>query len=158
MAALFDANQRIKIVPAPAPPSIPVTVAPGMSAAPNVTEMLMLHILQQAQTQSALLHSQQFTLPATSIQNPLLEANTQPAPLLPGLSAPPSPTKHYQRVSLDEFFIFYEIEEVDRDRLAKIDFRPGDAISKLPEAEWRGVGGFSTLAWERMLNISCHFS
>lgn len=120
--------------------------------------MLMLHMLQQVQAQSAFHHPHPLI--------PHAPAAAAPLPLPPFIagdqgpvkSAPPSPSKWHRRVSLDEFYLFYDIEDVDRDRLAKIDFRPGDAIAKLPEAEWRGVGGFSTLAWERMLDISQRFN
>ena len=73
------------------------------------------------------------------------------------LSAPSSPSKH-RRVSLDEFFEFYDIKQVDCEHLSKLDYHPGDAISKLPEAEWHEGAGFLTLAWDQMININRHFS
>ncbi|KAF8228251.1 hypothetical protein L208DRAFT_1292573, partial [Tricholoma matsutake] len=152
-AAAFDMNQRIKATPPNAlPPNVlqvaAAPVAPGATATPSITDLFMLHMLQQSQF---LANGQP---PASTATGPLLPIQrTTSISATTALSAPSSPSKHC-RVSLDKFFEFYEIDQVDRKRLSKLDYRPGDAIGKLPEAEWRKGAGFSTLAWDRMLNIN----
>jgi hypothetical protein len=149
-------NQRIKTTPPTAlPPNVlqvaAAPAAPAATATPSITDLFMLHMLQQSQF---LANGQP---PASTATGPLLPIQrTTSISATTTLSAPPSPSKH-RRVLLDEFFEFYEIEQVDRQRLSKLDYRPGDAIGKLPEAEWREGAGFSTLAWDRMLNINRRF-
>ena len=145
-------NQRIKSTP---PTALPPTtllpnvlqvatapVAPAATATPSITDLFMLHMLQQSQF---LANGQP---PVSTATGPLLPIQrTTSISATTALLVPSSPSKHC-RVLLDEFFEFYDIEQVDCKRLSKLDYRPGDAIGKLCGAEWREGAGFSTLAWD----------
>jgi hypothetical protein len=140
-------NQRIKTTPPTAllPNVLQVAAAPAAPAAlatSSITDLFMLHMLQQSQF---LANGQP---PASTATGPLLPIQrTTSISATTALLAPPSPSKHC-RVSLDKFFEFYEIEQVYHERLSKLNYCPGDAIRKLPEAEWHKGAGFSTLAWD----------
>jgi len=83
-------------------------------------------------------------------QQALLTPTPQvPAAVVP-LSQPPSPAKH-RHVTLDKYCAHYDISDVDRGRLQKLDFLPGDPIEKLDQVEWHDEGGFQRLGWDQML-------
>ena len=71
-----------------------------------------------------------------------------PAPTGTGDSAPPPLER--SDVLLEEFCRYYEVNATDQERLARLEFEPGDEIDSLPEDDWKGAG-FTTLAWRRVV-------
>jgi hypothetical protein len=158
---LFDCQQRIKkLVPtssvsvSPAVSvSVPVPIAAPQVPATSTTSITELLLLQLLQTQQMTMHASHSVVPQQQAQltgtptprvMPVVPAGVVPP------SVPPSPAKH-RHVTLDEYCAHYAISDVDRGRLQKLDFQPGDPIEKLERVEWHDEGGFQRLGWDRML-------
>ncbi len=72
----------------------------------------------------------------------------------PAVRAHPTPTSLFEppvSLSLEDFCWRYEVNATDRKRLACLEFQPGDEIETLPEDDWKGFAGFTTLAWRRII-------
>ncbi|KAF8799255.1 hypothetical protein BYT27DRAFT_6875410 [Phlegmacium glaucopus] len=80
---------------------------------------------------------------------------TPPTPEVPAAvvlaSRPPSPAKKHRHITLNEYCTHYNISDIDRSRLQKLEFLPGDPIEKLDRVEWHDEGGFQRLSWDRLL-------
>jgi hypothetical protein len=142
----FDHKQRIhppkSVAPAAATYEPNITTTPVITApSPSLMDLFMLSMMQQQQQRFAF----------SSTPPPL-----QPQPAIAGSA--PSPTKHkHHKVLLDEFCTHYLVPAVDQERLEKLEFRPGNNISKLEREDWQGQAGFSKLAWDRMLGKHAEF-
>ena len=79
---------------------------------------------------------------------------SQATSMLPPIPAEPVVSKVQSspipNISLDEFCLRYSVDEVDHNRLEKMEFRPGDDIDQLGSEEWKGLDGFTTLSWSRI--------
>lgn len=110
------------------------------------------------QQQAALVQQQQASLSARSQLPPPVSApldNTQNSLTVPSSHAEkPAPsiaiTLPVPNISLDDFCARYQIDQKDKDRLEKLEFRPGDSIDDLDAEEWKIFGGFPALSWGRI--------
>jgi hypothetical protein len=67
-------------------------------------------------------------------------------------SSPGKTTSH--NVSLAEFCAKYSISKTDHDKLAAMEYRPGDpGVESLPPEEWREIGKFTILHWQGFLKV-----
>ncbi len=152
-------------------------IAPVAAPSANVsmTELLLVHMLQNQQQNMlfmnpSLFHpSVQQLAPSNAVSMPfanhMIPRTASPSfPVashhrsVPTIaSAPPSPAKH-RAVSLDEFCTTYNLDENDHDGLQKLGYRPGNRkIEKLGREDWRDEGGFSKLHWEDVLSAHAQF-
>ncbi|KAJ6587536.1 hypothetical protein DFH09DRAFT_1359243 [Mycena vulgaris] len=154
----FDANQRIKIVPAaaaalaPNPNAVPlIAAAPPalLAAAPpaplSLSDLLMASILSQSGGGLGALFPQ--------LNQP---AAPQPreVPVHPR-SLPPSPIKRHT-VSTERFCEIYEIDADDCGLLKHVGFRPGDVTAEAVEPAL-AKEGFTIFSWKRVHHANLRF-
>ena len=81
--------------------------------------------------------------------------NAVSAPATPMTNAAPTPipASHVPMptVSLAAFCLQYHIDDKDCDHLEKLEFHSGDDIESLGPDDWKDIGGFQQLAWQRIL-------
>lgn len=54
-------------------------------------------------------------------------------------------------LSLEAFCLQYGVNATEQERLGRLEFQSGDEIETLPEDDWKGFAGFTTLAWRRVI-------
>ncbi|KAJ7880812.1 hypothetical protein B0H14DRAFT_3764552 [Mycena olivaceomarginata] len=155
----FDANQRIKNIPAiPAPVPAPVpTPVPAPAATPagsipalggaSFSEILLATLLSSGGLGALLnpgaLHGP--TARSTPLSNP--PANPR--------STPPSPIKRH-KVTVDQFCDIYGLEDDDAVLLKEVRFRPGDQTTPTVDEELKSMG-FTVFSWRRIHNANMKF-
>ena len=88
---------------------------------------------------------------AKSATGAALRLARAPAPAVRAVPTPASVFELPVSFSLEDFCWRYEVNATDRKRLARLEFQPGDEIETLPEDDWKGFAGFTTLAWRRII-------
>ncbi|KAI6025367.1 hypothetical protein BKA83DRAFT_4163406 [Pisolithus microcarpus] len=153
VSAHFSDKSKLKIPTHMPQPNLTV-LGPSGAASSNP---MFPHAPNQYYPGLYMLHPQ-FNLPYTHMTPyppPIFPSvNTSASLHPPGLprtmstsSSPGSTTSH--NVTLEEFCAKYHIPESDQDKLALMEYRPGNrAVEDLEESEWRSVGGFTKLGWE----------
>lgn len=158
VSKFFDANQRIKTVPAiaaqapaPAAPVIPTAPAAACSSV-SLTDLLFASILSQPGSGGL----------AALIPGLNLAPSAVPAPIPPvnsaqnsSRSAPSSPVKRHS-VSLAQFAETYNLEDGDAALLAEVGFRPGDQTEATLDEGLKKVG-FTFFSWKRIHNANVRF-
>ncbi|KAJ3832381.1 hypothetical protein F5878DRAFT_666626 [Lentinula raphanica] len=143
----FDHGNCIKITPTP-------SVPPALPPYPLATTSAPVPSLPPAQPdfRDRLLDIMLLKLMGGDVHASLLSATS--APLPPSL--PTSPAR-LSRISLEAFCNHYGISEIDQERLAELEYRPGNpAIELLEAAEWTAVG-FKCLSWAEIVNTHKRF-
>ncbi|KAJ7079194.1 hypothetical protein C8R44DRAFT_754705 [Mycena epipterygia] len=158
----FDADQRIKVIPAihiptthtpalPAP-ALPLTPAPALSATPAPTHSLSDLLFASLLSQSGGGGGLRLLFPQL---NTSLPAASQPsAPHLPR-TAPPSPVKRHN-VTLERFCDSYGIDEGNAALLREVGFRPGDPTDPTVDDELKKMG-FTIFSWRRIHAANIRF-
>ncbi|KAJ6521639.1 hypothetical protein DFH09DRAFT_1424717 [Mycena vulgaris] len=154
----FDANQRIKIVPAaaaalaPNPNAVPLIAAapPALPAAAppaplSLSDLLMASILSQSGGGLGALFPQ---------LNQLAAPQPREVPVHPR-SLPPSPIKCHT-VSTERFCEIYEIDADDCGLLKHVGFRPGDVTAEAVEPAL-AMEGFTIFSWKRVHHANLRF-
>ncbi|KAF7372092.1 hypothetical protein MVEN_00067500 [Mycena venus] len=154
VSKIFDANQRIKTVPAIAAqaPAPVIPTAPGVaSSSVSLTDLLFASILSQPGSGGL----------AALIPGLNLAPSAAPAPIPPANSAshsrtaPSSPVKRHA-VSLAQFTENHNLEDGDAALLAEVGFRPGDQTEATLDEELKKIG-FTFFSWKRVHNANVHF-
>lgn len=152
-ACITSSTKNTSQTPALGPAVPPAVVAPAPVSAPSsstsdLINLLVVGMLQQQQAALApkpIVAADPVALPAAPA--PLVSSALASAPTA---LAAPSGSLVIPNVSLDDFCARYSIELKDRERLEKMEFRPGDNIKNLEADEWRLFGGFPALSWGRI--------
>ncbi|KAJ7800230.1 hypothetical protein B0H14DRAFT_3885700 [Mycena olivaceomarginata] len=150
----FDANQRIKNIPAiatpipapaPAPTATPAGSIPALGGA-SFSEILLATLLSSRGLGALLnlgaLHG--LTAHSTPLSNP---ANP--------CSAPPSRVKHH-KVMVDQFCDIYSLEDDDTVHPKEVRFRPGDQTTPTVDEELKSMG-FTVFCWRWIYNANMKF-
>ncbi|CAA7262386.1 unnamed protein product [Cyclocybe aegerita] len=148
-------------IPAPAPaPALAATLTPApatTAATPSLMELIMINMLQQQLSSSNAnrLGTSAIAFPPSAALPP---ATASALAIVPDISHEPAePRRAIPNIELTAFCSRYAIDDVDRKRLEKLEFRPGDDIEQLSPAEWRDFAGFLQLSWSRIIRKNKDF-
>lgn len=158
VSKFFDANQRIKTVPAvvaaPAPaPAIPaIPTAPAVAGSSlSITDLLLASLLSQPGSGGLAALIPGLNPVPSAAPAPVPPANSAPH----SRSAPSSPVKRHT-VSLAQFAENYNLEDGDAALLMEVGFRPGDPTEATLDEELKKIG-FTFFSWKRIHNANVRF-
>ncbi|KAJ7873625.1 hypothetical protein B0H14DRAFT_3438192 [Mycena olivaceomarginata] len=158
VSKFFDANQRIKTVPAvvaaPAPaPAIPaIPTAPAVAGSSlSITDLLFASLLSQPGSGGLAALILGLNPVPSAAPAPVPPANSAPH----SRSAPSSPVKRHT-VSLAQFAENYNLEDGDAALLVEVGFRPGDPTEATLDEELKKIG-FTFFSWKRIHNANVRF-
>ncbi|KAF7326887.1 putative proline-rich protein [Mycena venus] len=142
---------RTVATPAPAVAPVPDPLAPPPApAAPSAQDLLLLLVAQHLKPSviaqpTAQPAAQPIALPPSTPQRAPIPDPSSPAVILP------------RPVSIPEFCTRYSLPTTDEQKLADLEFVPGDRnIQKLEQPDWEEVG-FKRLGWLRVLDAHKQF-
>lgn len=157
----FDADQRVKNVPAP--PNAPVPITPSAAPTPAVSTFTPATVAAPSLLLSDLLLANLFSQSGglgtlfSGLNQPSHTALAPvpiPAPSGP-CTAPPSPVKRHS-VTTDQFWDVYNIDEVDCTRLKDLGFRPRDTTDSKVDNDLKEAG-FTVFSWKRIHEANTRF-
>ncbi|KDR71134.1 hypothetical protein GALMADRAFT_102840 [Galerina marginata CBS 339.88] len=138
------ANEATPALTLAAPP--PAAVAPAPAPSTNTADLIGLLLVGMLQQQQAAMVPK-LAAPEAPVAVPAVPASSTIAPAPAVLIAD---SAIIPDISLDDFCARYRVDPKDRERLEKIEFRPGDDLDSLGPDEWKAFGGFAALSWARI--------